>query len=197
MLRSHAVATAFATVLVLGLAPQARAQPQDQAQEPPKDQRVEPGKEQGLGLTGPEVPQALKDAQSNPYQLPPRLDCSTLSQHIAELDRVLGPDVDTPQMKTEKNKTEDLMAGVRAVLPYGGVARMLTGAGKKEQALVNAALASWERRGYLKGLAHSRGCSVGGVAVPTAAVVKATPPATTPTATTPTTTKKKKKKASS
>jgi hypothetical protein len=196
MLRSNAVVTAFATALVLGLAQQARAQPQDEDQQPPKEQRVQPGKEQGLGLTGPEVPQALKDAQSNPYLLPPRLDCSTLSQHIAELDRVLGADVDTPQMKAEKNKTDDLMAGVRAVLPYGGVARMLTGAGKKEQALVNAALAAWERRGYLKGLAHSRGCSVGGVAVPTAAVVRSTP-ATTPTATTPTTTKKKKKKASS
>jgi hypothetical protein len=195
MLRSHVLATAFATVLVLGLAPQARAQPQDQ--EPPKEnQPVKPGKEQGLGLTGPEVPQALKDAQSNPYLLPPRLDCSTLNQHIAELDRALGPDVDSPQMQAKKDKSEDLMAGVRAVLPYGGVARMLTGAGKKEQALVNAALAAWERRGYLKGLAHSRGCSVGGVAVPTSAVVRAAP-ATTPTATQPTTTKKKKKKASS
>jgi len=195
MLPRHAVATAFATVLVLGLVPQAQAQPRDQAQE---NQKVQPGKEQGLGLTGPEVPQVLKDSQSNPYVLPPRLDCSTLNQHIAELDRVLGADLDTPQMQAQKNKTEDLMAGVRAVLPYGGVARMLTGAGKKEQALVNAALAAWERRGYLKGLAHSRGCSVGGVAVPTAAVVVAKPaPATTPTATTPTTSKKKKKKSSS
>ena len=74
---------------------------------------------------------------------------------------------------------------------------MLTGAGKKEQALVNAALAAWERRGYLKGLAHSRGCSVGGIAVPAAAVVAKPAPVTTPTATQPTTTKKKKKKASS
>jgi hypothetical protein len=195
MLRSHALATTFTAILVLGLAPQVRAQPQDQDQQPEQNQPVQPGKEQGLGLTGPEVPQALKDAQSNPYMLPPRLDCSTLSQHIAELDRALGPDVDTPQMKAEKSRTDDLMAGVRAVLPYGGVARMLTGAGKKEQALVNAALAAWERRGYLKGLAHSRGCTVGGVAVPTAAIVRATPAAPTPTATQPT--KKKKKKSSS
>lgn len=192
MLRSHAVVAAFATVVLLGGASPSAAQEENQ-QKP-----VQPGKEQGLGLTGPEVPQALKDAQADPYALPPRLDCATLYRYVADLDHVLGPDLDTPQMKAEKSKTEDLMAGVRAVLPYGGIVRTITGAGKKEQALVNAALAAWERRGYLKGLAHSRGCSVGGVAAPAAAAVRPAPPAPTPTATTPPkkTTKKKKKSSS-
>jgi len=173
MQRSHALAAAIATVLALG--PALTAHAQDKQDEP-----VKPGQEQGLGLSGPEVPQALKDAQADPYALPSPLNCATLGQHIADLDRVLGPDLDSPQMEAKKDKTEDLMAGVRAVLPYGGVLRTITGAGKKEQALVNAALAAWERRGYLKGLAHSRGCRVGGVATPAAAVVSRPAPAPTP-----------------
>jgi hypothetical protein len=186
MQRTHAVVAALVAALVIGPAPPSWAQQEQK-------EHVKPGKEQGLGLTGPEVPQALKDAQANPYALPARLDCATLHQQVADLDHVLGPDVDTPQMQAKKSKTDDLMAGVRAVLPYGGVVRTLTGAGKKEQALVNAALAAWERRGYLKGLAHSRGCSVGGVHAPAAAAVRASapaPPAAQPPA------KKKKKKAS-
>lgn len=185
MQRNHALAAAFAAVLALG--PGVSAQAQEKQDEP-----VKPGKEQGLGLTGPEVPQALKDAQANPYGLPSPLNCATLGQHLADLDRTLGPDVDTPQMEAKKDKSEDLMAGVRAVLPYGGIVRTITGAGKKEQALVNAALAAWERRGYLKGLAHSRGCQVGGVAAPPAAQVRVSAPAPAQPAAQPT--KKKKKK---
>lgn len=189
MQRSHAMVAAFATVLVFGPTLASHAQPDQDQQQP-----VQPGKEQGLGLMGPEVPQALKDAQSNPYGLPTPVNCATLSQHIADLDRALGPDLDSPQMEAKKDKTEDLMSGVRAVLPYGGVVRTLTGAGKKEQALVNAALASWERRGYLKGLAHSRGCQVSGASTPAAAVVRVSQPTTTQTSATTSTTKKKKKK---
>lgn len=188
MQRTHAVVAAFATILVFGPALASHAQ-EGQEQQP-----VKPGQEQGLGLTGPEVPQALKDAQANPYGLPTPVSCATLSQHIADLDRVLGPDLDSPQMEAKKDKTEDLMAGVRAVLPYGGIVRTLTGAGKKEQALVNAALASWERRGYLKGLAHSRGCQLSGVATPAAAVVRVSQPTTTAPVSTGTPAKKKKKK---
>lgn len=87
------------------------------------------------------------------------------------------------------------MAGVRAVVPYGGVVRAITGAGKRDQALVNAALAGWERRGYLKGLAHSRGCRVGASATPAAAVVQTAAPAAPVAAAPPA--KKKKKKSSS
>jgi hypothetical protein len=121
-------------------------------------QEVHPGKTQGLGLTGPQVPQILRDAQENPYLLPKKPTCAALSAQIVELDKVLGRDLDAPQIKTRKSHADDLMAGVRAVMPYGGVLRTLTGAERKEQRLVNAALAGWERRGYLKGVALTRKC---------------------------------------
>ncbi|HEV2531763.1 hypothetical protein [Phenylobacterium sp.] len=123
-------------------------------------QVVHPGQQEGLGLTGPGIPQVLKDARDNPYALSANPSCDELGQQIGALDAVLGPDVDTPQARS--NGGPDLMAGVRAILPYGGVVRLVTGAGHREKALVNAALAGWERRGFLKGTARVMGCPVFG-----------------------------------
>ena len=121
---------------------------------------VHPGQQKGLGLTGPNVPQILKDARSNPYALPENPDCPGLLQQISTLDTVLGPDLDAPQMKGGGGP--DLMAGVRAILPYGGVVRLMTGAARREKELVNDSLAAWERRGFLKGTARMMGCPVFG-----------------------------------
>ncbi|MDB5493966.1 MAG: hypothetical protein JWP86_1303 [Phenylobacterium sp.] len=137
-----------ATILALICASAAVAEP------------VRPGEQQGLGLTGPQVPQLLRDARANPYALPAAPDCPSLMDQIAALDQVLGPDLDTPQMKA--SNAPDLMAGVRAILPYGGVVRMFTGAGNRQKALTDAALAGWERRGFLKGTARMMGCPVFG-----------------------------------
>lgn len=117
---------------------------------------VHPGEQRGLGLTGPSVPQILKDARGAPYALPPALDCASIAEQIASLDEVLGPDVEAPAAKGAG--LPDLMAGARAILPYRGVVRLLTRAESQERALVNASLVGWERRGFFKGLALSRQC---------------------------------------
>jgi hypothetical protein len=150
---SHRFAAALAAALISAGPASAQTQaPQPQAAAKP----VHPGEEEGLGLNAPEVPQILKDARFNPYLLPQPLDCPSLAKQLADLTAVLGPDLDEPQAK--KNTDPDVMAGVRAVLPYGGVVRFFTRAGHGEHAMVNAALAGWERRGFLKGLARSQGC---------------------------------------
>jgi hypothetical protein len=119
-------------------------------------QQVHPGEEQGLGLTGPDVPQILKDARAHPYAVPDPATCGAVTGEIAALDNVLGADLDSGMAK--KKGGVDPMAAVREFLPYGGVVRFLTGAGKKEQRLVNAALAGWERRGFLKAVAREMAC---------------------------------------
>ncbi|MFC3067778.1 hypothetical protein [Phenylobacterium soli] len=120
---------------------------------------VHPGEQRGLGLIAPDVPPLLKEARANPYALPADVSCPALLDQIAALDATLGPDLDAPQAR----KDNDLvMAGVRSVLPYGGVVRFVTGAGRKEKQMVDAALAGWERRGFLKGTARMMGCAVFG-----------------------------------
>ena len=124
-------------------------------------QVVHPGQEEGLGLIGPGVPQVLKDARANPYALSAAPSCEELGQQVAALDAVLGPDLDTPQARTGGG-ADVVLSGIRAILPYGGVVRFVTGAGRREQTLVNAALAGWERRGFLKGTERLMGCPVFG-----------------------------------
>jgi hypothetical protein len=138
-------AAALAIAAVLAGAPSAFAQ------------QVHPGEEQGLGLTGPDVPQILKDARAHPYAVPDPATCGSVTGEIAALDNVLGADLDN-SLAPKKKGGPDPMAAVREFLPYGGVVRFLTGAGKKEQRLVNAALAGWERRGFLKAVARSMAC---------------------------------------
>jgi len=122
-------------------------------------QQVHPGHEEGLGLTGPDIPQILKDARAHPYAVPDPATCGTVTREIAALDNILGADLDnTLAPKKKDSGGPDPMAAVRQFIPYGGVVRFLTGAGKKEQRLVNVALAGWERRGFLKAVARSMAC---------------------------------------
>ena len=142
-------------------------------------QVVHPGQQEGLGLTGPGVPPILRDARANPYALPETVECSGLLQQISALDAVLGPDLDSPQVRG--SSVPDLMAGIRSVIPYTGVVRLVTGAGHRERALVDAALAGWERRGFLKGTARMMGCAVfGQPANPALAYPSPPPPAAAP-----------------
>lgn len=121
-------------------------------------QQVHPGEEQGLGLIGPDIPQILKDARAHPYAVPDPATCGSVTGEIAALDNILGADLDNTLVPKKKESGPDPMAAVRHFLPYGGVIRFLTGAGKKEQRLVNVALAGWERRGFLKAVARSMAC---------------------------------------
>ncbi|MDE2487425.1 MAG: hypothetical protein KGO51_08505 [Alphaproteobacteria bacterium] len=119
-------------------------------------QTVHPGEEVGLGVTGPQVPQLLKDARHDPYALPQPLECAALSDQIAALDKMFGPDLDAPQPKETGGVNP--MGAIRDLLPYGGVIRFFTRAGHQEHALLNASLAGWERRGFLKAIARQMKC---------------------------------------
>lgn len=139
-----------------------------------KAQTVHPGEEEGLGVTGPQTPQLLKDARHDPYALPQPMDCPTLTDQIAALDKLFGPDLDAPQPK-EKSAV-DPMGAIRDFLPYGGVVRFFTRAGHQEHALLNASLAGWERRGFLKAIAREMNCP-GFAPLPLPAVTAAAAPA--------------------
>ena len=121
-------------------------------------EEVKPGQQQGLGLTGSSIPDVLVRAKADPYALPSPAGCATIAAELTALDEVLGPDADQPQVKKTDNGSAAVGGVVRSFIPYRGVVRFLTGADKKDKALVDAAMAGSTRRGYLRGLAITQNC---------------------------------------
>jgi hypothetical protein len=120
--------------------------------------RVE-GSERGLGVTGPDTPQVLQQIAGSPYAPSEGASCQELAEQIAALNDVLGPDLDTPAAQARKSSFGRTAGGVvRSFIPYRGLMRLVTGASRKEQRLGQAVVAGAARRGYLRGLAHERGC---------------------------------------
>ncbi|HSV03526.1 MAG TPA: hypothetical protein VLI41_10000 [Phenylobacterium sp.] len=119
---------------------------------------VQPG-DQGLdlGLLGPRIPDVLKRAAADPYAPPAAPACVTLPQELAQLDALLGPDINPPKARTF-SPTDWVGHAIRGAIPYRSYIRFLTGADRKEKALSRAAMAGWARRGFLKGLAAKLDC---------------------------------------
>ena len=128
------------------------------------------GEQHGLGLLGPEVPEVLKQAKAEPYAIPEGSVCESAAAELAALNEALGPDANEPQPKT--NQAARLVTkAIRGLIPHKDVLRFVTGAGRKESALQQAAMAGWARRGFLRGLTHECGKdSVIAAATPSAPV---------------------------
>lgn len=113
----------------------------------------------GLGLTGAETPEALKAIATAPYRLEEPPECATIARGIADLDRLLGPDLDAPADDDRRAAAERLVMGVvRGAIPYRWAVRWLTQAGRKDRELQRAILAGVARRGYLKGVRRGLAC---------------------------------------
>lgn len=142
-------------------------------------QRVTPGEEHGLGLLGADTPRFLKDIEADPYRAPPAPACASIPQELTQIDAVLGPDVDTHT--GHKTTAAEFMGGaVRGLLPYGGVVRVVTGAGRRDRALIHAAMAGYARRGYLRGMSETLRCDLPAPADGKAADATAVAPSANP-----------------
>ncbi|MDD3837339.1 MAG: hypothetical protein PHG43_05835 [Phenylobacterium sp.] len=124
--------------------------------------------EEVLGLVGPQTPVLLRDIAQAPYAAPDPRTCETIARELAGLDAVLGPDVDVADADGEDQIGEWARGAVRGLVPYRGVVRFLTGAGRRERELAQAVLAGTARRGYLKGLRESLACPFPAPARPSA-----------------------------
>jgi hypothetical protein len=112
-----------------------------------------------VNLKKREIPPVLLSAQDDPYSAEGTRSCSQLRVALEELDAVLGPDFDsgTPT-RTGLNATSVAKSVVGSFIPFRGVIRELTGAAgdkRRYEAAVDAGIAG---RGYLRGVARSRGC---------------------------------------
>lgn len=121
---------------------------------------------QDLNLKKTEIPDILKKAAANTYDVSTVGDCGAIAAEIADLDAALGADTDAPPAPPEDDARERtaataLTVGVQALIPYRGVIRMISGANASDKALAAAIQVGFARRGFLKGRAIEMNCPAG------------------------------------
>ena len=126
----------------------------------PSGSQVVGNRDMSLGLTGGEIPPLLASITASPYRVANPSNCDEMAREVAELTKVLGPDVDIDVSKVRDPKVERAMiAALRGAIPYRWVVRWMTGAGRRDRELLIAVRAGTARRAYLKGLMHGSSCS--------------------------------------
>jgi hypothetical protein len=120
-----------------------------------------------LNLIQTAIPEALRNAQKNPYAVPANSSCDALGKDINALDEALGADLDTPvspknESLLERNVVTESVSAIRrtteSVVPFRNWVRKLSGAERKSKAVAAAITAGSIRRAYLKGLGQAHKC---------------------------------------
>lgn len=150
--------------LLSGLSGVALAQgtPREPASTGERVERIATEPARDVGLQRQAIPPVLEAARADPYTLAGTRTCATMARELRDLNAALGADFDAPPARSGSRAGRIAEAGGRAVvntiIPFRGVVRELSGsaeADRRMQAAVDAGLA---RRGFLRGLAQSRGC---------------------------------------
>jgi hypothetical protein len=113
-----------------------------------------------LNLSKDEIPQVLLIAAADPYASDGLKSCEQIGGAIAELDAVLGPDMDV--MADDRDRISWGRVATSAVgsfIPFRSVLRELTGAADHKRDFAAAIYAGAVRRGFLKGLGQQKGCA--------------------------------------
>jgi len=126
-----------------------------------------------FNLVQAEIPPVLLQAQKQSYKVPADQGCPALNAEIADLDAVLGADLDAPPgddkpTLLERGGTEAKNSAIGAlrrttegVVPFRGWIRKLSGAERYSKKVAAAITAGTVRRAFLKGLRVSAQCSSG------------------------------------
>ena len=120
------------------------------------------------------IPPVLLEALSDPYYRPPgqKLTCGDVAAMLEPLNQALGADLDEPSKDEDdvidkgrmiekgRGAAYGMVAGATSgVIPFRGWVRKLSGAERHDRYVQAAITAGAVRRGYLKGLGESRGCT--------------------------------------
>lgn len=167
----HRPAAALLLLMALAGCATAPAAPAPPHPAPPASGATEPGAInqaftqpfRDLSLMRVDPSPALMSARAAPYATPEPATCDGLAHRIAELDMVLGQDVDNPESLNSLNNMAGALVGgaIRDAvgLPFRGVVRRLSGAEARDRDLRAYVLAGIVRRAYLKGVAQAHNCS--------------------------------------
>jgi hypothetical protein len=116
-----------------------------------------------LNLRKEDIPSILIAARDDTYGLAGLRTCRAIGAEVAQLDQVLGPDIDVSIDKTRDEKRGNAVGHVAksvigSFIPFGGVIREVTGAAGRERQWQVALYAGASRRAFLKGYGQARGC---------------------------------------
>jgi hypothetical protein len=112
-----------------------------------------------LNLSRDEIPALLQQAAVAPYDSAGLGNCAAIGAAIADLDAVLGSDLDVEVDESDRISVGRIArSAVGSLLPFRSIVRELTGAADHQREFEQAILAGAVRRGYLKGLGEQRGC---------------------------------------
>jgi hypothetical protein len=156
-----------ASAIALALAAAAAAQPanardrqQPAATREPDAQDIAMTPLTDLNLSKDEIPAILAAAAEDPYTSDGLSRCPEIEAAIADLDAVLGPDMDVATGESDRLSTGRMAKSVVAsFIPFRGILRELTGAAEQERDWRAAIYAGSIRRGFLKGLGQQKGCA--------------------------------------
>lgn len=113
-----------------------------------------------LNLAKDPIPDILLAAAQAPYASDGLRRCRNISAAIAELDVVLGPDLDVMESEDQRISVGQIATrAVGSLMPFRGIVRELTGAADHRRQFEQAIYAGSIRRGFLKGLGQQRGCA--------------------------------------
>jgi hypothetical protein len=109
------------------------------------------------------IPEVLELARGDPYSMTGLRNCTAISTKIGDLTKVLGADFDTPEDRRPNRGRQAANVGrsvVQSLIPLRGVIREVTGAAGAQRQWDAAVDAGIARRGFLRGIAKSRGCRI-------------------------------------
>lgn len=124
-----------------------------------------------LNLVKAEIPPPLVAALKAPYRVPAEAGCAVIAAEVAQLEAVLGADLDVPPSAARPSLIERgsgavgdaavgaLRSTAEGVIPFRGWVRKLTGAERYSREVAAAIAAGTVRRSYLKGVGQARGCT--------------------------------------
>ncbi|WP_071961200.1 hypothetical protein [Aurantiacibacter gangjinensis] len=112
-----------------------------------------------LNLARDPIPEILVWANENTYRSEGMEDCANIRSGIADLDAVLGDDLDAAGPEERRLRAGNVAQRVvGSFIPFRGIIREISGANSHEYRFRQAIAAGMMRRAYLKGLGEARGC---------------------------------------
>jgi hypothetical protein len=117
-----------------------------------------------VGITKDKIPPILDEAVKAPYAAPSGKRCPPIVAELNELNAALGPDFGANEAANRDKAGQLAEIGgsmiVNSLIPLRGVVREVSGAASADRRKTVAINAGLARRGYLRGLASTRGCKV-------------------------------------
>ncbi len=147
-----------------------------------------------LNLVRDDIPDVLQQALKEPYLKPADAGCPQITNHVHQLDAVLGADLDAPASDepslldrgtdaAENTAIGAIQRTAESLVPFRSWVRKLSGAEKHARKLAAAITAGSIRRAFLKGVAASQGCVIKPMVPPVQLAAAPSPASSAPTGT--------------